>query len=153
MWKVISCVSSTCLASFHLFNQLSYYACWLICHACDLTLVMLKVVFELCSPWTHLSHSHTMLNAMSHKHHPNHSTFHHKCHAFHSHCWSVMLSICCLNGLRCLIIKLCWAFVHNLCVCTNSLAHTLSNFSEVLMAGSPSNSRTSTLQSTRTIVN
>ena len=145
MWKVISCVSSTCIASFHMFNQLPSSPCWLICHACDLILVMLKVVFELCLPCTHLLHSHTMLYALSRKCHRSHSTIHHKCRTFRSCHRSVMLSICYLDGLRHLIVKLYWVCIHNVCVCTNSLAHILSHFAEVLTIGSLSNSWTSTL--------
>jgi len=111
-----------------------------------------EVVFELCLPCTHLSHSDTMLYALLCKRYRSHSTIHHKCHTCRSHFQSVMLSICCLDDLRSLVLKSCWVCVHNIRICTNSLTHTLIHFSEVLTTGSPSNSHTSTLQSTQPIV-
>lgn len=51
-------------------------------------------VHMLCSLWKHLSHSHTKSHTLSRKRRHSRPTINPKCRTCHSHCQSIMLSMC-----------------------------------------------------------
>lgn len=106
-----------------------FFACWSQFHACNHVMAMHNVhlrVCKLCPLCKHMSHSHMRLYALSRKHHRCHQMIYHKCHACRSHRRSLTLSVCFLDGLRCLVINSCW-------VCVREVMHVQSHSSSHLV--------------------
>lgn len=83
-------------------------------------------VYMLCSLCKHPPCSHMKFYTLTRKHHRGHPTIYHKHHAHHLHHWSVMLSMCILMVWG-IFSSSHWVGLQG-CICTNSLAHTLSHF-------------------------